>query len=420
MNLIQFKPSKWTFLFLMLSAMMILMGGAAVAPALPLISAAFPNASDASISLIVTLPALAIAITGFFIGILSDKIGKIPVLAASVAIFTIAGSSGYYLTSIPAILVGRFILGIGIAGIICTTSALIVCYYDGISRARVLGYQAAAMGVGVLILEVSGGLLAGISWRAAFLIYLIGVIIFAGILATMKEPVRKCEESMASPGETKAAPDETFPVTPLMLAYITLFMGNLLFFLMPTKFPYLIATMDAARIMGENTALTAGIFLGIGGCASALLGLFYGRIAWRFHRYTILTVTLLAFGLGLCILGFATSLVMVGVAVILIGIGEGLLMPTILTWIAAITPRQFLGRAMGGFSVGLNLGQFASALAVVPVIAFVATYGNMFLVFGCVALVLAVPYLAALIKVKYYPAQAARNIDGIVLGAGPR
>jgi len=393
----------------MLAAMMTLMGGAAVAPALPLISAAFPDASETTISLIVTLPALAIAITGIFIGILSDKIGKIPVLAASVAIFTLAGSSGYYLTSLPAILAGRFILGIGIAGIICTTSALIVCYYDGLSRARILGYQAAAMGVGVLILETSGGLLAGISWRAAFLIYLIGSVIFAGILATMKEPVRKCEEITTAPGDIRATPGETFPVTPFFLAYITLFMGNLLFFLMPTKFPYLIATMDAARVLGENTALTAGIFLGIGGCASAVMGIFYGRIAWRFHRYTILTVTLLAFGLGLCILGFATSLVIVGIAVILIGIGEGLLMPTILTWIAAITPRQFLGRAMGGFSVSLNIGQFASSLAIVPVIALVATYRNMFLAFGCLALVLAVPYLVAIIKEKYYPAQAAQN-----------
>lgn len=59
----------------------------------------------------------------------------------------------------------------------------------------------------------------------------------------------------------------------------------------------------------------------------AVLGIFYGRIAWRFHRYTILTITLLAFGLGLWILGFATSLVMVGLAVILVGIGDGLLMP---------------------------------------------------------------------------------------------
>jgi len=394
----------------MLAAMMILMGGAAVAPALPLISAAFPDATDTSISLIVTLPALAIAITGIFLGILSDRIGKIKVLAVSVTIFTIAGSSGYYLTTIPAILVGRFILGIGIAGIICTTSALIICYYDGISRARVLGYQAAAMGVGVLILETAGGLLAGISWNAAFLIYLLGIVILAGVLLTMREPAPlKYEAGTPDPGK-KTAAHETFPVHPLLLAYSTLFMGNLLFFLMPTKFPYLIAGMEAAQTMGGNTAFTAGLFLGIGGCASAVLGIFYGRIAWRFHRYTILTTTLLAFGLGLCILGFATSLLMVGVAVILVGVGEGLLMPTILTWIAAITPQQFIGRAMGGFSVSLNIGQFASALAVVPVITLVASYGNMFLVFGCIALVLAVPYLVALIKEKYYPAPTAQDI----------
>ncbi len=403
----------------MLSAMMILMGGAAVAPALPLISQAFPDASDAAISLIVTLPALAIAITGIFLGMLSDRIGKIKVLAASVAVFTIAGSSGFYLNSIPAIFVGRFILGIGIAGIICTTSSLIVSYYDGITRARVLGYQAAAMGLGVVILEVAGGLLAGISWRAAFLIYLLGVVIFAGILVTMKEPVRpNVGKRREASGESGAASDEsvgalyeTFPATPLLMAYITLFMGNLLFFLMPTKFPYLIAHMDAARIMGENTALTAGIFLGISGCASALLGIFYGRIAWRFHRYTILTISLLGFGTGLCCLGFATSLVTVAFAVIMIGVGEGLLMPTILTWIAAITPQQFLGRAMGGFSVSLNIGQFASALAAVPVIALVATYSNMFLAFGCVALVLAVLYVVVLIKEKYYTVPLAAQND---------
>jgi len=413
----RFKPSKWTLIFLLLAAMMILMGGAAVAPALPLISSAFPDASDATISLIVTLPALAIAMTGLFIGILSDKIGKIKILAVSVALFTIAGSSGFYLTSLTAILVARFILGIGIAGIICTTSALIMCYYEGLTRAQVLGYQAAAMGLGVIILETSGGLLAGISWHATFLIYLIGVVIFFGVLLTMKEPARpECEEIKAAPGETRAAfgepgtaPQETFPVTPLMLAYITLFLGNLMFFLLPTKFPYLIAHMDAARILGENTALTAGIFLGISGCASTLMGLFYGRIAWRFHRYTILTVTFLCFGVGLCSLRFATSLVMVGFGVILIGVGEGILMPTILTWIAAITPQQFVGRAMGGFSVSLNIGQFASALAVVPVIALVATYSNMFLAFGCVALVLAVPYFAALMKEKYYPSVAAES-----------
>lgn len=390
-----FQPTKWTLLFLLLSAMMILMGGAAVAPALPFISEAFPDASDSVISLIITLPALAIALTGIFLGALSDKIGKIKVLIVSIAIFTIAGSSGYYLDNIYALLAGRFFLGIGIAGITCTTSSLIPCYYEGITRARVLGYQGAAMGFGVLVLEMSGGWLAGISWHAAFLIYLVGIVILAGVLLTMREPV--LSKIMRDKDETP----EQFPTAPLFMAYITLFLGNMLFFLMPVKFPYLIATMDAARILGENTALTSGLFLGIMGCASSLMGLAYGRIVWRFHRNTILTATFVFFGLGYCLLGLASSLVVVGIAVVCVGIAEGILMPTILTWIATITPKQFLGRASGGFSVSLNLGQFASTLAIVPVIAIASTYGVMFVTFGCAGFLLAVPFVFGTLKQKY-------------------
>lgn len=374
---------------------MILMGGAAVAPALPLISQAFPGASETLISLIITLPALAIALTGFFIGALSDKFGKVPVLVASIVVFTIAGSSGFYLNSIYAILIGRFILGMGIAGITCTTSSLIACYYEGITRARVLGYQAAAMGFGVLILETSGGILAGISWRAAFLIYLIGLLILVGIITSMREPAKPRFE------EKERSSDETFPVSPLLAAYITLFLGNMLFFLLPTKFPFLLANLDAARVIGENTALASGIFLGISGCASSLIGVMYGRIAWRFHRSTILTFTFVFFGAGLCILGFASSLITVGIGVVCIGIGEGILMPTILTWIASITPKQYLGRASGGFSVALNLGQFASTLAIVPVFVIAGTYRNAFFACGCVAFFFALPYLFAILKEKY-------------------
>ncbi len=392
-----FRPTRWTLLFLLLAAMMVLMGGAAVAPALPLISEAFPDEPEATISMIITLPALAIALTGFFVGELSDRIGKIPVLAVSVAIFSIAGCSGYFLTSLPAILAGRFILGIGIAGIICTTSALIVCYYDGISRTRVLGYQAAAMGMGVVVLETSGGYLAGISWRAAFLIYLVGVVILAGVLLTMREPARVNVE------KTAGAPEETFPASLLLPAYATVFLGNLLFFLVPTKFPYLIANLDAARILGENFALTAGIFLGAMGCASSLVGLVYGRVAWRFHRYTLLTLCFACFGTGLCGLGFATSLPAVGASVILVGLAQGILMPTILSWIAAITPKPFIGRASGGFSVAMNLGLFVSTLAMVPVIAVVATYGNLFLAFGSAAFALALPYLFSMVKRQFAP-----------------
>lgn len=259
-----FHPTRWTLVFLLLSSMMILMGGAAVAPALPAISQAFPDASEALIAMIITLPALAIACTGFFIGAAVDKFGRLPVLTISLIIFTFAGASGFFLPTLPAILAGRIILGIGIAGIISSTTALITDYYNGPCRVRVLGYQAAAMGIGVLILDTSGGLLAGISWRTAFLIYGIGLFILIGTLITMKEPAR---EKTVSNRDT---PKVRVPAAPIALIYGTLFIGMTLFFQMPTKFPYLVAGFTA------DSAIISGILLGVMGCFQRSSGSFTG------------------------------------------------------------------------------------------------------------------------------------------------
>lgn len=393
--------------------MMILMGGAAVAPALPLITQAYLDAPEYLVSLIGTLPALAIALTGFFVGALWDRIGKIRILVASIIVFTIAGSSGFYLTSVYAILAGRFLLGIGIAGITCTTSSLIPRYYEGATRTRVLGYQASAMSFGVLILELSGGLLAGISLHAAFLIYLVGVVILAGVLFTMREPVfPKIERQGTADGAR-------FPVAPLILGYATLFLGSMLFFLTPIRFSYLIATMDAARILGENTALTSGLFLGIMGLAASFVGIVYGRLAWRVHRHTILALTFVFFGVGYCSLGLATSLAVVAFAVVCIGLGNGVLRPTILNWIAGITPKQFLGRTSGGFSVALKIGQFASTLAVMAVLVVTPTKSTIFAAFGLLAFVFAVPFVYAFAREKYALGGASSGSSTPEIGTEP-
>ncbi|HJK75528.1 MAG TPA: MFS transporter, partial [Methanocorpusculum sp.] len=186
-----FVPTKWTLLFLLLAAMLTLMGGAAVAPALPLISEVFSDSPEYLVSMIITLPSLAVACTGYLIGIACDRFGRRPVLVFSLVVFAVAGSAGFYLDSLWAILVSRIVLGVGIAGLTTATTALITEYYTGASRAKVLGYQSAAMGLGILILETGGGSLAEISWREPFLIYLVGFVILAGVLLFIHEPSRE-------------------------------------------------------------------------------------------------------------------------------------------------------------------------------------------------------------------------------------
>ncbi|NLC91212.1 MAG: MFS transporter [Methanocorpusculum parvum] len=386
-----FHPTRWTLVFLLLSSMMILMGGAAVAPALPAISQAFPDASEALIAMIITLPALAIACTGFFIGAAVDKFGRLPVLTISLIIFTFAGASGFFLPTLPAILAGRIILGIGIAGIISSTTALITDYYNGPCRVRVLGYQAAAMGIGVLILDTSGGLLAGISWRTAFLIYGIGLFILIGTLITMKEPAR---EKTVSNRDT---PKVRVPAAPIALIYGTLFIGMTLFFQMPTKFPYLVAGFTA------DSAIISGILLGVMGCFSALVGVFYWRIAGKVHRVMNLALSFLLLGVGYCLFGISASLATILIAVIIVGLGNGLLMPTVLGWLGRITPPPVMGKVMGGYGASLNIGQFVSSFAAVPILLIAASYGNMFLIFGLASLCIGVVYVIGYLHVRRVP-----------------
>ena len=132
-----FKPTKLTLVAILLSSMLILMGGAAVAPALNEIKLAFPG-QDFMTSLIITLPSLAVAIVGYAVGLAADRFGKVKVLFLALAIFVVAGVASYWLPTLESILVARFILGIGIAGITSTVTALIAEYYGGIQRVKVL------------------------------------------------------------------------------------------------------------------------------------------------------------------------------------------------------------------------------------------------------------------------------------------
>lgn len=243
-----FVPTKWTLVFLLHAAMLTIMGGAAVAPALPLISEVFSDAPEFLISMIITLPALAIAFTGYFVGMAGDRFGKRPVLILSLAIFAVAGSAEFFLDSLPAILASRMVLGVGIAGITTATTALLAEYYTGISRMRVLGYHSAAMGLGVLVLETGGGALAEISWREPFLIYLIGIVILVGVIFSVKEPARQMRD-LRRDGAPKMNMKVMLPIC------LTVFFGMTFLFLMPTKLPYLATQMSSTSLAGIGLIL---------------------------------------------------------------------------------------------------------------------------------------------------------------------
>ena len=381
MNDSSFRPTKVTLVTILLCSMLMLMGGAAVAPALPLINEVFPD-SEFLISLIITLPSLAIAILGFVIGALADRFGKVRVLCASLAIFVIAGVSGFFLGSLPAILVGRFLVGIGVGGVSAAVSALIAEYYTGMDRAKVMSYQSAAMGVGILILEYTGGSLAEISWREPFLVYLIGIPILIMALISMREPSREHPDHASAVGEGRKTNKGV-----VIVCYITIFVVMLMAFLMPTKIPYFLDSI------GESSSV-AGLFLGIHGVANALTALMYRRLVQMARPFTLMGVGFLFFGFGLVLLMIDASVTVTVMTMVITGIGLGMISPAVVNTLASQSTAATSGKIMGGYTTCLNLGQFSISLVSVPLFALVgSSYPNLFFVMGVVALIAGAVYV---------------------------
>jgi MFS family permease len=119
------NPNSWTTkLTLLLASSLTVMAGATVSPSLPAMKQHFESAiSDADlrttlVKLVITLPALFVVIGSPIAGLVVDRFGRKSLLLIATLLYGLAGTSGFYLESLPTILVGRGLLGLAVAGVI--------------------------------------------------------------------------------------------------------------------------------------------------------------------------------------------------------------------------------------------------------------------------------------------------------------
>ena len=125
------------------------MSGATISPSLPGIQEQFSGTANAELltRLVLTIPALFIAVCAPLAGTLVDRLGRKPVLLYSVILYGLSGGSGFVLSNLYTILAGRALLGVAVAGVMTSATTLIADYYVGEERSRVLGIQAAFYGL---------------------------------------------------------------------------------------------------------------------------------------------------------------------------------------------------------------------------------------------------------------------------------
>ncbi|MBE6506522.1 MAG: MFS transporter [Methanocorpusculum parvum] len=372
-----FTPSRFTLLVLLAAAMPSLLGTAAVSPVLDLMKSAGLG-PEYVVNLVLTLPPLATAVSGFFIGALSDKIGRVRILAVSLFLFALAGVSGFFLDNIYAIIAMRLILGVSIAGLLPMASALISEYYEGEQKTRYLGYIGVSNGIGVLILQTLCGALAAFGWRYAFLVYLLGLCALPFVIICLREPPHSCAEKAECPASVPK---------PVRYAgiYALVFLPALFMYLVAVNLSYYTGTFAVSV-----SPFWIGLLLGIFGLSSAVSGFLFWRFSRRFTPISIGGIIFLLEAAGLFLIGISENLILLTAGLILLGFGMGLAMPNGTDWVAKITPPAVLGRYMGGVTVSTFLALFSNSFVSPAVLSIIGEgeYALMFLLFAGLSLLI--------------------------------
>ena len=344
---------------LLLISTLTVMSGATIAPSLPAMQEYFADVDNSAllVRLVLTIPALFIAFGGLFAGQLVDRLGRKPLLLAASLLYGLAGGSGFVLNSLGAILIGRALLGLSVAGIMTGATTLIADYYQGQKRADFMGLQAAFMGLGGVVFLSVGGFIADLNWRFPFLIYLSAWLIFLAIAKFLYEPDRQ-KNSMTDFANSTLS---KMPWGVLSMIYGVALFYMVIFYLIPVQLPFYLQSL------GDNSASAAGFAIAGFTLASSIASLRYGFVKKRLGFVRIVVAAFAIAALGYTIIGFASSYNLVLLGLIVAGLGFGLLMPNLNVWLSSIITDELRGKALGGLTTFFFLGQFLSPIVSQPV-----------------------------------------------------
>ncbi len=378
-------PRKLT---LLLASTLTVMSGATVAAALPLIRQTFADTPDVDVlaRLVLTVPALFIAVASPVAGYLVDRLGRLRLLYVGLALYAVGGVGGGLVSSLPLLLASRALLGVAVALVMTVTATLIADYFDGEERGDLLGKQAAAMSLGGIVFIVGGGLLADVSWRAPFGIYLLSLLMLPLVARYLEEPPRdtasgpgpasaktttaaakttgaETATGTAAPAFAKTPPAPAAPFWGLsVVMFATMFLAMVVFYLTPVQLPFLLEGFGASSTM-------TGVAVAATTLSGAVASFSFARVKAAIGPWWVLALAFGLLGLGYVLLSFMDSYWAVVATVLVSGFGLGFIMPNVNQLVMQAAPLAQRGRVLGLLSSCLFLGQFVSPIAVAPVVA---------------------------------------------------
>ncbi len=350
------EPGLATGLSLLIPITLSTMAIVLLAPILPQIMDEYKSVPNYQywVPMVLTVPALCVAILSPVAGMLGDYFGRRKLLIGALAVYAVIGLAPIFLTDLTAIILSRLGVGITEALIMVLTTTMIGDYFSGARRDKWLAAQTATASLSALLFFNLGGILGSFGWRTPFWVYSSALLMLGAVLAFTWEPKGNDAEADAAPRNASWA---GFPWARFGgIIGVTIFASTLFYTvqIMASSGLTALGSPDPAR----NGFLTSIASLGVP------LGTFiYSRVT-NTPVVRLLIAEFAIMGVGFLLMSNAGS-----VPAFLIGcginqVGAGLLLPTLLVWAMSQLDFEIRGRGAGLWTGAFALGQWLSPIVI--------------------------------------------------------
>jgi MFS family permease len=238
-----------------------------------------------------------------------------------------------------------------------TSITLIGDYFEEEERHKYMALQGMSVGIGGILFITLGGFLAEITWSYPFAIYLLPILFLPYLLIHMHEPQRHKHPKTSQSRAT------LWPI------YLSGFLVMVLFYMLPTQFPYLIINQLGGTPSDVGLIIATSMFI------NALTAMQYARLRKHLSFEMIFVIVLAVFGCGLLIISHATSILELYASTLFMGMGFGLMFVNLNAWLLSKVEVNNRGKASGMLTSAIFLGQFFSPILFQPIIEMIGIQG---------------------------------------------
>jgi ACDE family multidrug resistance protein len=325
-------------------------GATLLYPVLPVLAADL-KVDEAEIGLaMAAFTAPAIVLAPLF-GILADLHGRRWLLIFGLALFGLAGAAAAAAPTYEWVLILRAIQGVGASALLPLTIVLISDILPDEQEIRGQGIKVALDRVAMIVLPLIGGALAILSWRAAFVPFLLIVALALAAYLWMPETGRPGQDSLR---QYLARTSRALREPRLTLAFATGFLRFFLDYGLYTYLPIIVALRYGA------SPVTIGILIAASAVGSIVTALGIGHIYGRIATEKLLALAFFASAIGVGLPAMGAPLWLIAIGMVLFGLGNGLISPLQKSLMTRRTPPELRG---GVIAVDRVIQQVAKSAA---------------------------------------------------------